>query len=1037
MDNLNRQLILKFLCGFTFLLGVLLYPVFRIDAQPKKVDLVEGGAEMEDVAYEYLGRGRADVNRFEYIKQQVFKDWLLQDYGVNNAACFTSQVNADLEIKLVEKILLSLDKGMVGEITDRFNALKVGGVVGGDVRWRELYVDICEVRRGERLKPLLEKVKRFVFVKGHPRAGSFYGYTEGQSDAQSESNFRPNSEMCVFEMDGIYGKEYSLLKDKTGVIRDPDISYDGKRLLFAWKASHRQDDYHLYEMNLLDGAIRQLTFGKTFSDYEGIYLPDGDIVFSSTRGVSTIECWWTESSNLWRCDKDGKLIHRLGFDQVTTNYPTLLEDGRIVYTRWDYNDRGQTFPQPLFVMNPDGTNQTEYYGNNSWFPTVIDHAREIPGSKGKMLAILHGHHTHQRGKLAVIDRNKGTQEAEGVQLVAPVRETKAVIVDAYGQDGEQFQYPYPITDNTFLVTYDPIGGGNRKYPRPYGIYFMDMEGNRELLVSDPDIHCKQAYPLKARMKPHVRSSYVDYRKQTGSVFMQDIYQGPGLKGIARGTVKKLRVVEMKLRSAGVGMATSSGPHSQAINSTPAAVGNGSWDVKKILGDVTVHKDGSAYFEIPARKPVYFQALDSKNHVVQTMRTWMTAMPNERVSCIGCHEPKDNAPPMRSNIALAMGLEKMSDFYGPARGFSFPKEIQPILDDKCISCHQGKDAFSLLGKIKEYKKEKRNWSESYLNLTQAKPNWGGALHGKIDNKYVQWIGAQSEPTLLKPYLRGAHNSKLIKILEEDHKGVKMTREEMDKFAAWIDLFVPYSGDYTESGAWNKADKHKYAHYQAKRHYMREYDRINREVLVKNATGEAVALPMDLEDEYLAFINKHAPDSQKRFDEMLKLHHAKVNNLYRNVALNPHDKASGAYSYPHASSNSEYKLPKGDQKFFAKNVIDGKTENTDHDKYASWGPYRVDDAWLKIDFGNAVVVDQMKIFIRADFPHDTHWDSGVLEFSDGSEHAINLKKTKDAQVFRFDKRRVEWVKIKNLKQTGELGWASFSEIEVWGKSSTEQE
>ena len=159
------------------------------------------------------------------------------------------------------------------------------------------------------------------------------------------------------------------------------------------------------------------------------------------------------------CDKDGKLIHRLGFDQVTTNYPTMLEDGRIIYTRWDYNDRGQTFPQPLFVMNPDGTKQTEYYGNNSWFPTVIDHAREIPGSNGKLLAILHGHHTHQRGKLAVIDRRKGTQEAEGVQLIAPVRETKAVIVDVYGQDGEQFQYPYPITDKSFLVTYEPIGGG--------------------------------------------------------------------------------------------------------------------------------------------------------------------------------------------------------------------------------------------------------------------------------------------------------------------------------------------------------------------------------------------------------------------------------------------------------------------------------------------------------------------------------------------------------------------------------------------------
>ena len=414
---------------------------------------------------------------------------------------------------------------------------------------------------------------------------------------------------------------------------------------------------------------------------------------------------------------------------------------------------------------------------------------------------------------------------------------------------------------------------------------MDFDGNRELIVTAKGIHCKQAYPLKARRKPHVRPSFVDYRQQTGTVFMQDIYEGMAVKGIKRGTIKKLRVVEMKLRSAGVGMATSSGPHSQAINSTPAAVGNGSWDVKKILGDVTVYDDGSAYFEIPARKPVYFQALDAKNHVVQTMRTWTTAMPGEQLSCVGCHEPQDVAPPLRSSVAISRGLEQMQDFYGPARGFSYPKEIQPIWDDKCISCHQGQDAFSLLGKTKEYKTERRHWSESYTNLTQAKGNWGGALHGKIDNKYVQWIGAQSEPTLLKPYLRGAHNSNLIKVLEGKHQGVEMSNEEMDKIAAWIDLFVPYSGDYTESGAWSGKEKHKYAHYQAKRHYMREYDRVNRQALIRKQTGKDISLPTDFEEEYLSFISKHAPESQQKYTDLVNLQYAKVNNLYRNVAMNP--------------------------------------------------------------------------------------------------------------------------------------------------------
>ena len=254
--------------------------------------LVDGGYFYKKSAGETEGRG-------DYIKGEIFKDWVLQDFGVKIGECFGSESGAVNEIKILKKAMgevVILPEGL----KSRFDDLVSDGAAGKDLRWRALYVEVCEVRRAERLKPLLDKVDRFVFVKGHPRAGSFYGYTEGQSDAQSESNFRPDSEMCVFEFDGIYGKEYSLLKDKTGVIRDHEVSYDGKRLLFAWKTSHRKDDYHLYEMNLMDGGIRQLTFGKTFSDYEGIYLPGGDIVFSSTRGVSTIECWWTESSNLWR-----------------------------------------------------------------------------------------------------------------------------------------------------------------------------------------------------------------------------------------------------------------------------------------------------------------------------------------------------------------------------------------------------------------------------------------------------------------------------------------------------------------------------------------------------------------------------------------------------------------------------------------------------------------------------------------------------------------------------------------------------------------
>ena len=257
--------------------------------------------------------------------------------------------------------------------------------------------------------------------------GSHYAYTEGLSDAQRERHFKPGTALCILDMSGgYYGNVYTLIEDPKGVIRDPDVSYDGKRILFSWKKDDRKDDYHLYEMDIATNKIRQLTDGLGHADYEGIYLPNDDIIFNSTRCVQIVDCWWTEVSNLYIMNKDGKYMRRISFDQVHTNYPQVMDDGRVIYTRWDYNDRGQLYPQPLFQMNIDGTGQTELYGNNSWFPTTIMHARGIPGSS-KIIAIFSGHHTRQRGKLGIIDPSRGRQEAEGAKLIAPPQEIQGLI----------------------------------------------------------------------------------------------------------------------------------------------------------------------------------------------------------------------------------------------------------------------------------------------------------------------------------------------------------------------------------------------------------------------------------------------------------------------------------------------------------------------------------------------------------------------------------------------------------------------------------
>jgi len=776
--------------------------------------------------------------------QEFSDDWRLQDGLLQGRSCQQA-------VKAIVQELGAASPSLQAELA----ALHAAGAGPRDRRWEDAYLRACTERRAARLRTLIKRAPRIVFTKHYDLGGSHYAYTEGQSDAQAERHFEPGASLCLLTMRGLYGQTRTLLDDRKGVIRDPDVSYDARRVLFAWKKSLNEDDYHLYEMNVADGSVRQLTSGLGFADYEGAYALNGHIVFNSTRCVQTVDCWWTEVSNLYTCDGGGRYLRRLGFDQVHSNYPTLTPDGRVLYTRWEYSDRGQIFPQGLFQMNPDGTGQTVFYGNNTWFPTAILHARAIPGTQ-KVVAVFSGHHTRQKGWLGILDPSRGRQENQGAQLIAPVRKTEAVRIDAYGQAGDQFQYPYPLSETEFLVTFRPAGSKGR-----FAVYWMDQDGRRELLVSDPAISCNQPVPLMPRPVPPPRPSTVDYRQKQGTYYLQDIYAGPGLAGIPRGTIKKLRVVALSFRAAGIGQNRSQGAAGAALSSTPISVGNGAWDPKTVLGEAKVYDDGSAAFHVPARTPVYFQALDSRGYAVQTMRSWSTAQPGERVACVGCHESKNTAPRQASSIPTAMTrpAEPLAGLDGPPRGFSFGQEIQPILDRHCTRCHrlsppvasnrarrgspdpagtateglqttaaQDDASFSLLGREVVDPVAKRRWSEAYLALTHS--TLEGIHRGPIcftghPNEMVNWIDAQSVPTLLPPCFAGAARSRLVKLLEDGHRGVKLSREELARLACWIDLAVPYCGNYLEANAWTPEEKARYEHFEEKRRRMEQQEQSN--------------------------------------------------------------------------------------------------------------------------------------------------------------------------------------------------------------------
>lgn len=732
----------------------------------------------------------------------VYYDWWLQDGG-DGVSWFDGSFGEQLSRRL-QKLQLTVTAGHTPEsIANAFQA----------------YLDACERRRVQRLASFSAQSPEIIFTKFHTLRPSFYAYTEGLSDARGECNYYGGGELSRIRMNGIWAEEEQLLADDDGVFRDPNLHFEGKQLLFSWKKSAKDDDFHLYEMDLTTREVKQLTKGLGQADIEGIYLPDDNILFNSTRNGSAVDCWFTEVSNMYVCDREGRYMRRVGFDQVHTSNPTLLDDGRVVYTRWDYNDRGQVWTQPLFQMNPDGTGQSEYYGLNSWFPTTTTHTRQIPGTR-KVMATILGHHTPQHGKLGIIDPEAGRDENEGVVLVAPLRKPEAERIDGYGQFTDQFQHPYPLNETEFLISYTPLGY-YIGHPMEFGIYWMNVDGERELLVSDPRISCNQPVLATPRKRPFRRSTSVDYKKEDGVYYMQNIYEGNGLKGVAPGTIKKLRVVEIEFRAASVGQAYGEGKGGGGHAGSPVGVGNASWDVKRVLGVADVHPDGSAFFKVPARKPLYFQALDEKGRVVQTMRSWSTLQPGETQSCVGCHEHKNTVPVSGHPISKGMhvGIQSLAqEEREGVRTFSYLDEIQPIWNKHCISCHDGvKQQMSLKGDMKVVDQQtRRKYAESYLNLTHARKTGGNdSWQGDPRHPEVNWISSLSEPTLLAPYFAGSNTSNLMKRLDNGHSDTKLSPEEIHKVALWIDLLVPQIGDYREANNWSAEDHQYYNYYEKKR------------------------------------------------------------------------------------------------------------------------------------------------------------------------------------------------------------------------------
>ncbi len=840
---------------------------------------------------------------------RLHKDWIMQDHGLDIKKCFSSPNDSKTEQAMMDNVLAELDiHDAAGPYRSEKEVLLKNNVPGMDKRWKQLYFKACEKRRGLRLEFLRDETDRIIYTK-HFVFGGTEGLTgishvsdEQYYDATTER--RPGSQLCMITLLEDGGLKHEVLLEKpNGVIRDPNLSWDGKTLLFAMRDSFSDDDYHLYQMTIADRKVRQLTFtpeydGKKYpcADFEPTFTPTGDIMFSSTRHVQINDCWPNANTNLYRCNADGKNIRRLTYDELDVNYPQIMQDGRVLFTRWEYSDRNAYFCHPLMTMNPDGTAQTEYCGNNSMYPASYIQARPIPDST-KVIAIISGHHVPHKGKLALVDRTLGTQDGKCIEYVAgaspdgtPGRQKSTIKtvgymdrkIDFFGQSGPQYQYPYPFDEENYLVAFCPEGWLtiDGPYNPPFGIYYMTANGQRELLAFDWWISSGQPIAVKERDVPVVKPSKVNPADNYGTYIVQDIYFGPGLKGIPRGTVKKLRVVALEYRAGKMGKGSNAGEVECGLVQTPISFNNGCWDVKHVLGEVNIEEDGSVAFKVPARTPVYFQLLDDNGYCVQTMRSWSTLQGGEIFACLGCHEDKLETGVMKEKHLSSMALKKVpqiprlvtgqkhpfvarlekencldsvqnylgvnaprisADPKDQVIGFSYVQEIQPILDRHCVVCHTGDTAnpdkkkaspLNLTGAVKSVDDQKvssdddykRNFTVSYLALTN---------NGKVKgSRWLQWLEVRSRSEMLPPYHTGSSKSELMKYLEPDHYHVNVSMVEKRTIACWIDLLIPFCGSYTQANTWTDKEREEYLYYLKKRLVLADKERLEiKESVVK--------------------------------------------------------------------------------------------------------------------------------------------------------------------------------------------------------------
>jgi len=538
----------------------------------------------------------------------------------------------------------------------------------------------------------------------------------------------------------------TIFEDPKGNIRDPQVHYDAEKVLFSYLPAGKRH-YNLFEINIDGTGLRQLTFGD-WDDIEPTYTASGDIIFCSSRSKRWVQCAASPVATLHRCGPNGENIRRVSSNNDTENTPWPLPSGQIIYMRWEYIDRSQMDYHHLWTMNPDGTRHAVYYGNQN--PGMVMLApKPIPGSEKIVACFSPGHGMSEHyGRITVVDPKNGPDDLD-----------RAVFITT----ANTFSDPWAFSETAFMAT---------SYHR---LQLVDGDGYFQTVYELPEELKSQGFwigeprPIIRREREILIADQVDLSKKTGRLILSDIYRGRRLKDLPRGTIKELLILEPL-------------PAPVHYNGGMEMISSGgTFMLTRLIGTVPVTPDGAAYFELPAGRSFLFVARDENGDSVKRMHSFTTVMPGEVNSCIGCHESRLEAPPHNAHSANLLKLAASAPAIPkPIDGvpdiFDYPRDIQPILDRHCVSCHNN------------------DRTDGGVNLS---PDWGPVTmysYHMLSRRRMFGDNRNRVKSDFEPYEIGTKASTLLQLVNSRHEGVELSPQEIKMLRYWIEVGANFAGTY---------------------------------------------------------------------------------------------------------------------------------------------------------------------------------------------------------------------------------------------------